>query len=153
MHDEWRKSRQLDAASRLRAMQREKAEVAYNRSLSQAAQAERLLGEEQVRYDGIRTGFEALGRIGATLDPSQHEQRLLAQNAAFRRLEAAHQAAVEARQLSHAAMTQLLKCKVNEDLIGKAKGRLQVLLDKAVQEQEAIDIFDAQQSQGARHGR
>lgn len=153
MQDESRKLRQLDAASRLRAMQREKAELAYNRSRRELAQAERQLSEEQVRYDSVQTGFEVLGRIGTTLDPSQHEQRLLAQTAAFQRLEAAHQAVAEARRLSHSAMTQLLKCKVNEDLIGKAEDRVQVLLEKAVREHEAIDIFDAQLVQGAGYGR
>ncbi|MDU9030450.1 hypothetical protein [Pseudomonas mediterranea] len=153
MQDERRKSRQLDAASRLRAMQREKAELAYDRSRRALAQAERLLSEEQHRYDSIQAAFDGLGRVGAMLDPSQHEQRLLAQAAAFQRLEAAHRPVVEARHLSHGAMTQLLKCKVNEDLIEKAQGRLQVLFDKAAHEHEAIDIFDAQQSLGAGYDR
>ncbi|WP_434694666.1 hypothetical protein J3P89_14935 [Pseudomonas sp. Z1-14] len=153
MQDEWRKSRQLNAASRLRAMQRERAELAYNRSRRELAQAEHRLSGEQGRYDSVQANHEALGRIGAMLDPAQHEQRLLAQTAAFQRLEAAHQPVVEARSLSHSAMSQLLKCKVNEDLIDKAKDRLQVLLDKAVREYEAIDIFDAQQAQGMGHGR
>jgi hypothetical protein len=134
-------------------MQREKAELAYDRSRRAVAQAERLLSEEQLRYDSVQANFELLGRIGAMLDPSQHEQRLLAQTAAFQRLEAAHRPVVEARHLSHSAMTQLLKCKVNEDLIDKAKGRLQVLFDQAAHEHETIDIFDAQQSQGAGYGR
>ncbi|SCZ19677.1 MULTISPECIES: hypothetical protein [unclassified Pseudomonas] len=153
MQDEWRKSRQLNAASRLRAMQRERAQLAYNRSLRELAQAEHRLRVEQVRYDSVQAHHEASGCIGATLDPSQHEQRLLAQTAAFQRLEAAHQPVIEARSLSHSAMSQLLKCKVNEDLIDKAKDRLQVLLDKAAREYEAIDIFDAQQAQGMGHGR
>ncbi|WP_349735313.1 hypothetical protein [Pseudomonas jessenii] len=153
MQNESRKLRQLDAASRLRAMQREKAELAYNRSRREQAQAERFLSEEQVRYDSVQACFEVLGRIGTTLDPSQHEQRLLAQTAAFLRLETAHQPVAEARRVSHSAMAQLLKCKVNEDLIGKAKDRVQVLLDKAVHEHEAIDIFDAQLVQGAGYGR
>lgn len=153
MQDEWRKSRQLDAASRLRAMQRERAELAYNRSRRELAQAEDRLSAEQLRYDSLQANHEALGRIGAMLDPSQHEQRLLAQTAAFQQLEAAYQPVIEARGLSHAAMSQLLRCKVNEDLIEKAKDRLQVLLDKAVREYESIDIFDAQQAQGMGHGR
>lgn len=153
MQDEWRKSRQLNAASRLRAMQRERAELAYNRSRRELAQAEHRLGAEQVRYDSLQANHEALGRIGVMLDPSQHEQRLLAQTAAFQRLAAAHQPVIEARSLEHVAMSQLLKCKVNEDLIDKAKDRLQVLLDKAVREYEAIDIFDAQQAQGMGNGR
>ncbi|AKJ96665.1 MULTISPECIES: hypothetical protein [Pseudomonas] len=153
MHDEWRKSRQLDAASRLRVMQREKAELVYNRSRHDLVKAQRLLGEEQLRYDALQAGFEALGRIGTPLDPSQHEQRLLAHTAAFQRLAAAYQPVVEARQTSRSAMAQLLKCKVNEDLIAKAKERLEVLLDKAVLEYESVDIFDAQQALGAGHGR
>ncbi|BBH33887.1 hypothetical protein [Pseudomonas sp. St290] len=153
MQDEWRKSRQLKAASRLRAMQREKAELAYNRSRRELTQAEHRLKAEQVRYDNLQANHEALGRIGAMLDPSQHEQRLLAQTAAFQRLEAAHQPVIEARSLTHSVMSHLLQCKVNEDLIDKAKDRLQVLLDKAVRDYEAIDIFDAQQAQGMGHGR
>jgi len=83
MQDEQRKLRQLEAAIRLRAMQREKAELEHNRSRRAVVQAEHLLSEEQARYRRVQACFEALGRSGAVLDPALHEQRLLAQTGAF----------------------------------------------------------------------
>lgn len=152
MQDEWRKSRQLNAVSRLRAMQRERAELLYNRTRRELAEAEHRLSAEQLRYDNVQANNAALGRVGAMLDPSQHEQRLLAQAAAFQRLKGAHQTVIEARGQSCSAREQLLKCKVNEDLIDKARDRVQLLLGKAVREYEAIDIFDAQQARRVGHG-
>jgi len=153
MQDEQRKLRQLEAAIRLRAMQREKAELEHNRSRRAVVQAEHLLSEEQARYRRVQACFEALGRSGAVLDPALHEQRLLAQTGAFFRLESQHRAVDQAQQLSQTAMAQLLHCKVNEDLVGKAQARVRALLGHALREQETIDIFDAQQAQGAGYGR
>ncbi|MBX8495373.1 hypothetical protein [Pseudomonas cichorii] len=152
MQAEWRKLWQLDAAFRLRTMQREKAELAYTRCCSELARAECLLSEEKFHYNSVQARFEELGQIGVTLDPALHEQRLLAQNAAYQRLESAHQPVTDALRQLYLAKTQLLKCRKNEDLIGKAKHQLRLRLDKAMRNVEAVDIFDAQIAQGAWYG-
>ncbi|WP_434577325.1 hypothetical protein J3P95_10905 [Pseudomonas sp. Z5-35] len=152
MQNELRKARQLDAASRLRAMQREKAELAYNHRCRELARAENVLSEERARYESLRTNFEALRRVGVALDPSLHEQRLLAQHCAYQRLEAAYQPVAEALRLVESTKKQLLKCRTNEDLIRKAKEQVQRQLDKYSREVEAIDIFDAQAAQGVGYG-
>ncbi|NWB95796.1 hypothetical protein HX882_07850 [Pseudomonas gingeri] len=153
MQDEQRKLRQLQAAIRLRVIQREKAQSSYERSRREVLQAERLLGDEQARYQAIQAGFEALGRSGVALDPALHEQRLLAQTAAYFQLETRHRAFGEAQHVSQAAKAQWLKCKVDEELVDKARKRVEDVLELAVLGLETIDIFDAQQARGAGHGR
>jgi hypothetical protein len=152
MQDKQRKLRQLDAAMRLRALQREKAELAQSRTRRAQGDAERRLNEEQARYASILASAQQQVGCGVLLDPFLHEQRLVTQLAAHAQLETHARLLASARADHRQAMTTLLNCKVDEDVAGKARARLAAELLHFALAQEQIDIADAQQSQGAMHG-
>jgi flagellar biosynthesis chaperone FliJ len=152
MQDKQRKLRQLDAAMRLRALQREKAELGHGRTRRALSDAERLLREEQARYASILTNAQQQMGSGVLLDPFLHEQRLLTQLVAHSQVqEHAHHVASARAEHQH-AMQALLKSKVDEDIAGKAHSRVADELLQYARGQEQIDIADAQQAQGGAHG-
>jgi hypothetical protein len=152
MQDEQRKLRQLAAATRLRTLQREKAAFSHAACLRSVYTAERLLEEEQQRYRQLQAMFEQQGRVGVVLDPAQYEQRLLAQSQSFTALKSRVQALGEVQEEESACRTLLgrrtLEVRVTEKAFNAVLHDLQCYL----RDQEAIDIFDAQQAQGAGHG-
>lgn len=152
MQDEWRKLQQLEAAVRLRALQCERAERVYQRSRSQTTEAERLFSVEQQRYSAVEQCLATLGSSGMLLDPAQHEQRLLAQAGAYQALQRCHAVAAQACIHEQETKSRWLECKRAEELAEKARIRVLGVLKQYLQGQQAIDIFDAQQAQGACYG-
>lgn len=152
MQDEQRKLRQLDAAMRLRALQREKAELGQGRARRALSEAERLLRDEQARYASILAKAQQQMGSGVLLDPFLHEQRLLTQLVAHSQVQEHAQHVAIARAEHQQAMQALLKSKVDEDVAGKAHNRVAGELLEYARGQEQIDIADAQQAQGAAHG-
>ncbi len=152
MQYELRKLQQLEAAVRLRALQCEQAERLYQHNRSQATEAERLFSLEQQRYSAAEQCLVTMGRSGMLLDPAQHEQRLLAQTGAYQALQLCHAAAARARTQEQETKSEWLECKIAEELAEKARIRLLGALKHYLQGQEAIDVFDAQQAQGADYG-
>ncbi|MCZ4324640.1 hypothetical protein [Pseudomonas anguilliseptica] len=152
MQDKQRKLRQLDAAMRLRALQREKAEIGHGRAQRALSEAERLLRDEQALYAGILANAQQQMDTGVLLDPFLHEQRLLTQLVAHSQVQAHAQQVVSARAEHQQAMQTLLRSKVDEDVAGKAHGRVADELLQYARGQEQIDIADAQQAQGGAHG-
>jgi flagellar biosynthesis chaperone FliJ len=152
MQDKQRKLRQLNAAMRLRALQREKAELEHGRARRALSDAERLLQDEQARYAGILAKAQEQMGSGVLLDPFLHEQRLLTQLVAHSQVQKHAQSVTSARVEHQQAMQALLKSKVDEDVAGKAHGRVAAELLHYAHGQESIDIADAQQAQGAGHG-
>ena len=152
MQDKQRKLRQLDAAMRLRALQREKAELGHGRARRALGDAERLLRDEQARYASILSKAQQQMGSGVLLDPYLHEQRLLTQLAAHNQVQQHAQSVARARAEHQHAMDTLLKSKVDEDVAGKAHSRVAGELLHYARGQELIDISDAQQAQGAAHG-
>lgn len=152
MQDKQRKLRQLDAAMRLRALQREKAELGHGRARRALSDAERLLRDEQAHYASILSKAQQQMGSGVLLDPYLHEQRLLTQLAAHTQVQQQVQSVARARAEHQHAMDALLKSKVDEDVAGKAHSRVAGELLHYARGQELIDISDAQQAQGAAHG-
>lgn len=152
MQDKQRKLRQLDAAMRLRALLREKAELGQGRARRALSEAERLMRDEQASYASILVTAQQQMGLGVVLDPCLHEQRLLSQLAAHSQMQKHAQSVASARAEQQQAMQALLKSKVDEDVAGKAYGRVAAELSQYAREQESIDIADAQQAQGAGHG-
>lgn len=153
MQDKQRKLRQLDAAMRLRALQREKAELGQGRARRALSAAERLLRDEQANYARILAKAQQQVGSGVLLDPFLHEQRLLTQLVAHSQVQEHAQHVASARAEHQQALQALLKSKVDEDVAGKAHSRVADELLQYVRGQEQIDIADAQQqAQGGAHG-
>ncbi|MHA6194744.1 hypothetical protein ACX3YG_10280 [Pseudomonas wadenswilerensis] len=144
--------RQLQAARRLRVMQREKADRVHEASRETLRQAQALFDREQADYQEVLERLGQHARIGALFDPAQHEQRLLGQRGAHARIETRRQALVEARAAQQQALAELLKCKVNEDVADKACQRIADALRQVREHRENIDVFDSQQARRAAHG-
>ncbi|MFD2642012.1 hypothetical protein [Pseudomonas japonica] len=143
---------QLQAARRLRVMQREKADRLHERSREALRQAQERFDLEQADYHEILERLGQHARAGARFDPAQHEQRLLAQQAAHARIEARRRDLVEAQTVQQQALAELLKCKVNQDVADKACQRIAEALRQVREHRESIDVFDSQQARRAAHG-
>ncbi|MGU3305585.1 hypothetical protein ACLBW8_04870 [Pseudomonas sp. M5A4_2d] len=152
MQDEQRKLRQLAAATRLRALQREKVALSHAACLREVSAAERLLEAEQQRYGQLQSAFEQQGRPGAVLDPAQYEQRLLAQSHSFTSLQARVQALDAMQQEERACRALLGRRTLEVQVTEKAFNAVLRDVQQSLRDQESIDIFDAQQAQGAGHG-
>ncbi|KWU52864.1 hypothetical protein [Pseudomonas palleroniana] len=152
MQDEQRKLRQLAAATRLRALQREKAASSHAACLRSVRTAERRLEEEQQRYRQLQATFEQQSRAGVALDPAQYEQRLLAQSQSFIELTSRVQALREAQEQESACRTLLGRRTLEVQVTQKAFDTVLHDLQCYLRNQESIDIFDAQQALGASHG-
>lgn len=152
MQPDARMLRQLQAVLRLRVMQREQAESAHERSRENQRQAQRLLDDEQADYREVLQQLGSKAGIGLLLDPSQHEQRLLAQQAAHQQIETRQRLLTEASSEQQQALAALLKCKVAEDVAEKARGRVAEALRAAQLQRDSIDVADAQQARGNQHG-
>lgn len=152
MQDEQRKLRQLAAAIRLRALQREQAALNLAVCQRDVQLAERLLAQDQQRYGQLQSNFEQQSRVGVVLDPAQYEQRLLAQFQSFTALKARVQAVGEAREEEQLCRSQLNRCTLDEQVTEKAFNAVRLDLQRYLAAQESIDIFDAQQAQGVGHG-
>ena len=152
MHDEQRKLRQLAAATRLRTLQREKAALSHAACLRRVYTAERLLEEERQRYAQLQPSFEQQGRAGVVLDPAQYEQRLLAQSQSFTALKSRVQALGEVQEEESACRSLLGRRTIEVQVTEKAFNTVLHDLQCYLRDQESVDIFDAQQAQGAGHG-
>lgn len=152
MQPDARTLRQLQAVLRLRVMQREQAESTHERSRESQRQAQRLLDDEQADYREVLQQLGSKAGIGLLLDPSQHEQRLLAQQAAHQQIETRQRLLAEASSEQQQALAVLLKCKVAEDVAEKARGRVAEALRAARRQRDSIDVADAQQARENQHG-
>jgi hypothetical protein len=152
MHDEQRKLKQLEAAIRLRALQREKSDMAQ-------ARARRALNEAQHAFDDEKAGYQSIlalhaeqKRTGAALDPFLYEQRLLMQMAAHSGLEKKLADVSAAKAEYQTTVAAALASKVKEDVVRKAHGQTEASWQAHLYSQESIDVFDAQQSREDHHG-
>lgn len=152
MQDKQRKLRQLDAAVRLRGLQREKAELRHGGARRALEEATRLLNREQAHYAAIMAKAQQQMHSGVQLDPCLHEQRLLTQLAAHARIETQAKNVSTASADHQQAIGLLLKCKLDEEVASKAHHRVAEELSRYAHGQEVIDISDAQQAQGVAHG-
>lgn len=152
MHDEQRKLKQLDAAIRLRALQREKAEMAQARARRALNESQQVFAAEARDYQSMLTLHAEQKRSGVALDPFLYEQRLLMQMAGHAEMEnkRAHLSAAKADYQD--AAKAALSSKVKEDVVRKAHGRTDALLQAHLDSQDGIDVFDAQQAREGRYG-
>ena len=114
--------------------------------------AERLLEEERQRYAQLQSSFEQQGRAGVVLDPAQYEQRLLAQSQSFTALKSRVQALGEVQEEESACRSLLGRRTIEVQVTEKAFNTVLHDLQCYLRDQESVDIFDAQQAQGAGHG-
>ncbi len=152
MHDEQRKLKQLDAAVRLRALQREKAEMVQARAKREMNEAQQAFAMEMRDYQGVLDLHAEQKRSGVALDPFLYEQRLLMQLAAHADLQSKRADLAAAKDAYQASATAALSCKVKEDVVRTAHEQTAAVLQAHRHDQEGIDVFDAQQSRGDRHG-
>lgn len=144
--------RQLRGVLRLREMRREQAEQAHERSREALGQARRLLEQD---LELQRSSLAVLGQhqgAGVLLDPAQHEQRLLAQQAGQLRIDERRQAVAEALAIHEQALAALLAAKVAEDVAAKACERMASALRQDAEQREMLDIFDSWQPREQPHG-
>ena len=144
--------RQLRGVLRLREMRREQAEQVHEHSREALGQARRLLEQD---LELQRTTLALLGQrqgAGVLLDPAQHEQRLLAQQAGQLRIDERRQAVAEALAMQEQTLAELLAAKVAEDVAAKACERMTGALRQDAEQREMLDIFDSWQPREQRHG-
>lgn len=152
MSDKTIKLRQLDAAARLRALQREKSELKHARAARALQDAAQRLAQEQDRYTGLLNLYREQKLVGVSLDPFLHEQRLLMQLNAQAELETQLTRKSAALADYQSTAQALQASKVKEDLMRKAHGQAREALQAHARTQEVIDIFDAQQAREASYG-
>ena len=152
MQPEQKRLRQMTAVMRLRALQSEKSERACARKLKALQESQAALREQRDGYDQVLGRYQQQQEQGLVLDPLLHEQRLQAllimQNAV-----AEQQARVGvARNEFQDARSALNEARVDERIAEKAHLSAWEMLEQQRQQQELIDIFDAQQAGGYRYG-
>lgn len=144
--------RQLRGVLRLRAMHREQAEQAHERSREALRQARQLLEQD---LELQRAALAHLGQrqgAGVLLDPAQHEQRLLAQQAGQVHIEGLRRSVADALAVQEQARAALLAAKVAEDVADKACERMAKALHQDAERREMLDIFDSWQPREQSHG-
>ena len=144
--------RQLNAVLDLRDMQREQAERTHERCREALGDARRRLDDDLSVYHEVLHRLGEQSRAGALLDPSQHEQRLLGQQAAQAHLESRRQAVAEAHDHQQQALAALLACKVRQDVAAKACEKLGDAVRLDALRQEMIDVFDSGLARENAHG-
>ncbi|PRN03005.1 hypothetical protein A0O30_19715 [Pseudomonas sp. LLC-1] len=144
--------RQLRGILRLRTMRREQAEGIHQRSREALGQMSRLL-EQALQLQ--RAALVHLGQChsaGTVLDPAQHEQRLLAQQAGQLLIDERRDAVTKAIATQEQALTDLLAAKVAEDVAVKACERMAGVVRQETEQRERLDIFDSWQPREPFHG-
>lgn len=147
MHEASGKLRQLQAALRLRVLQREKAEMERERKL----QALRAL---QAEMDGLVSQYEArmaVLRQVKVLDPALHEQRLLAQMSMRAEKDACQKRLEVAREEHRLSLEAQMVRKREEEVMRKACERVSASIRLHRDGLELIDIFDSRRG-GVTHG-
>lgn len=152
MQPEQKRLRQMTAVMRLRALQSEKYERACARKLKVLQESQAALREQRDGYDQVLGRYQQQQEQGVVLDPLLHEQRLQAL-LIMQKAVAEQQARVgEARNEFQDARSELNEARVDERIAEKAHLSAREMLKQQRQQQELIDIFDAQQAGGYRHG-
>lgn len=144
--------RQLRGVLRLRQIRCEQAERIHEHSRKALDQSQRLL-ELALRQQ--RATLARLGErqcAGALLDPAQHEQRLLAQQAGQLHIDDRRHATAEALAAQEQALADLLAAKVAEEVATKAFERLATALRQHTEQRERLDIFDSWLPRKQPHG-
>lgn len=147
MHEASGKLRQLQAALRLRVLQREKAEMERERKL-QALRA------QQTEMDGLVGQYEArmvVLRQIKMLDPALHEQRLLAQMSMRAEIDACQKKLEVAREEHRLSLEAQMARKREEEVMHKACERVSASIRLHRDGLELIDIFDSRRG-GVTHG-
>jgi len=144
--------RQLRGLLRLREMHREQAERTHEGAREALRQARQHLEQD---LELQRAALAHLGQrqgAGLLLDPAQHEQRLLAQQAGQARIDQRRRSVAEALALQEQALAGLLAAKVAEDVADKACERMTTALQQHAEQRERLDIFDSGQPREQQHG-
>lgn len=151
MHDRQERLRQLATATRLQAMRREREQRQQLQTLRALSVAQSSHEREIARHESVRSELEALSRTGVALDPALHEQRLWGHEQSGESLRES-QRRLAAAQAEHKSATQaLLSSKAAEDVACRAYANAKQLLQQHTQQQQALDVFDAQ-SRRSPHG-
>jgi hypothetical protein len=152
MQSEQKRLRQMSAVMRLRALQSEKSERAYAQKLKALQQSQAELREQRDGYEQVISRYQQQQGQGLMLDPLLHEQRLQGL-LSMQKAVAEQQAKVgEARSEFQDARSALNEARVDERIAQKAFECAREVLEQHRDQQELIDIFDAQQAGGERHG-
>lgn len=144
--------RQLRGVLRLRALRREQAERAHERSREALAQVRRLLEQDLAQQRAALAHLGQCHSAGALLDPALHGQRLLAQQAGQLLIDERRQAVTEALSVQEQALAELLAAQVAENVALKACERMAGVLRQKAEQHERLDIFDSWQPRGQLHG-
>ncbi|MEO4049392.1 hypothetical protein AAFN46_20215 [Pseudomonas sp. CAU 1711] len=152
MQPEHKRLRQMAAVMRLRALQSEKSERAYAQKLKTLQQSQAELSERQDGYDQVLGRYQQQQGQGLVLDPLLHEQRLQGLLSLQGALAEQQTRVGEARSEFQHARSALNAARVDERIAQKAHDCAREALQRLRGQQELIDIFDAQQAGGDRHG-
>lgn len=152
MHDEQKTLRQINAAVRLRTMQREKSELQLRSALQKTHIAEQSLQTEIKCYRHTLIQHQQFIGLGEMLDPAMQEQRQLALSASRQAVASRQQLLDDAHRLFREAKATLVSAKVSVDVADKAKQRVTSEIVYQSQAKELIDIFDAQYREGGSLG-
>lgn len=152
MQPEQKRLRQMTAVMRLRALQSEKSERVYAHKLKALQESQAALRERREVYDQVLGRYQQQQEQGLVLDPQLHEQRL--QGLLVMQKTVAEQQARVGEALSELqdSRSALNEARVDERIAEKAHKSAREVLEQQREQQELIDIFDAQQAGGDRHG-
>lgn len=153
MADEQARLRQLQAASRLRELQSRKADQQRVQAWRSVQSAEAALAGERARQMLQDEQHRLHAESGLAIDPQLHEQRSYAQIASRHAHDQLLKAAAQAQQAHDQASQQWLASKLREDVVGRGCAAARQAVNNERQSREAIDVSDAQQPMGNRHGR
>lgn len=151
MHDRQERLRQLATATRLQAMRREQEQRQHLHALRALSEAQSRHERELARYESVCSVLEALSRTGTVLDPALHELRLQGHEQSEEALRESQRRLAAAQAEHQSATRALLASKAAEDVACRAYANAKQLLQQHAQQQQALDVFDAQ-SRRRSHG-
>lgn len=149
MRDELKKRRQLEAVQRYRVLQQEKTELAHMKASQALSQAKALWQQEQGNYSKVLGQLLDISQPGASLDPVLQQSRLVAMMQMRESLESRGQQLEAEQQKCRLTLAELVKSKVDVDVVDSARKHLEQVLASQYRAQELADIFDAQMRKGA----
>jgi len=148
MHSEQHRLRKLDAALRLRSLQRTRAELHWQCAARKLALAVQSWQAESLRYLDIVSQQQKLLAQGMELNPAMQSQRVLALSAARSMLAAKQIAVIEARALLRSTKAAWMKTRSDADAADNSRQRVALAVVQLQQAAAQADIADARHRQG-----